>query len=303
MNNGINKQQNNIRYLRYRYVFRTLYTNEKIYRSILILFGVIVYIIGILPDTPEVLVILPIIWLIMSECLKKRLNEIHLKAVEFHEYCDREMFGFSFLIKLLDNNNSLYQEATNITNNKKDKVKFEEMCEKEHQISIKNWYSNFQGVPQEIAIIMAQDENINWEYNQRKAYRVMLNILFIFLFFGSTIVLYLFTKEFYSIIFAVPIVIDCFNLILDNNASIKRCEFIREKIGTIYNELKTKGKNYDLTMVNVESNCIQLKIYENRKESISVPDIVYKLLKSKLQKQSDDYIKSIKQDIKNYLKR
>lgn len=302
MNSTINREQNKAEYLRYRYVSRKLYTDEKKYRSILSSVAVVVYILGLIPNMSEFLLFVPVLWLIVSQIIKIKLSNTHKKAVDYHEYNDREMFGLTKLTKLIDNYNSFNQEAISITTRENEKKKYEQMIKKEHKISIRNWYSNFRGIPSDIAIIMAQDENINWEKNQREIYRIILMMLIILVFGISTTIIYLITKSFSSMIYAIPIAWDCVSLYLDNNETIKRCDFIIEKIGTVYNKIKYDGKNYNHNEIIEESECIQFKIYENRKESIPVPDIIYKVFRKKMQSKSDDYIKAMKNDIKNNLK-
>ena len=302
MRNEINKEQNKAEYLRYRYVSRKLYTDEKRYRSILSLVAVAVYILGLIPNMPEFLLFVPILWLIVSEIIKRKLSSTHKKAVDYHEYNDREMFGLTKLTNLIDNYNSLNQEAISITTRESEKKKYEQMIEKEHKISIRDWYNNFKGIPSDIAIIMAQDENVNWEKNQRKIYKVILIMLLILVFGVSTIIIYLITKSFPSMLYAIPIAWDCVSLYLDNNEVITRCDSLTQKIGAVYNKIKYEGKNYNHNEIIEESQTIQLKIYENRKDSIPVPDIIYKLFRNKMQRKSDAYIREIKNYIKNNLK-
>ena len=95
---------------------------------------------------------------------------------------------------------------------------------------------------------------------------------------------------------------DIFGLFLDNNESISKCDEIIEKIGEVYTYIKDKGSNYESRYIREKSIEIQLKIYENRKDSIPVPDRVYYIYRNKLQEKSNIYIKSLKSDIKRYIK-
>lgn len=301
MNNLVNKEQNKDEYLRYRYACRKLYSDEKKYRGFIITVGIIIYLIGFIPNL-QITVILPVVWIVVSELLKRNLLDIHKKAVDYHEYNDREMFGLTQLTKLIDNHNALYQGAITIISNEKDKKNFEEMVKKEHKVSIKNWYNDFKGIPSDIAIIMAQDENVNWEKNQRKIYESILFLILLIIVMISSPVIYFTTSKFTNIIFAIPVIWDIIVLILDNNDSIRRCNSIIGKVGEVYSYIKNNGKNYHVDYVEDKVIEIQFNIYENRKDSIPVSDIVYSTFRKRLQKQSDVYTKSIKSDIKNILK-
>lgn len=304
MNNGINKEQNKKEYLRYRYVSRKLYSDEKKYRNIIIIIGIIIYLIGLVPSLKNIklIPIIPIIWLIISEILKRAKSNIHLRAVEYHEYCDRRMFGLTKLEGLLDNKNILFQEAVDITENEREKKLFQDMIKKEHKTPINNWYSNFGGVPLDIARIMAQDENVTWERKQRELYQTVLILGAIILNFISILVICCVTNNMINVVFTVPIVWEIILLILDNCDSMKRCKFIQQKIGKCYNEVKSNGKSYNSEFM--ESNCneIQFKIYENRKDSIPVPDIIYYMFRNKLQKKSNSYMKNIRKEMISILK-
>ncbi|MEG1142611.1 MAG: S-4TM family putative pore-forming effector [Clostridia bacterium] len=304
MNRTINKEQNKKEYLRYRYVSRLLYSQEKKYRGMLILVGIIIYTLGFIPKVSELPIVLltPVIWVMISELIKKKLSNIHKKAVDYHEYNDRVMFGLAQLTALVDNKNSLYQEAINITNDDKYKVDFEQMSKKESSKTIKDWYNNFKGVPTDISIIMAQSENVNWEKNQRKIYRFILITLLMITTLSSGIIIYFITNKIENILFAIPIIWDIIVLLLDNKESISKCDMIIDKIGEVYNHIKDNGKSYDSKYINDKSIEIQFKIYENRKESIPVSDKVYYMYREKLQDKSNAYIKSLKSDIKTYLK-
>lgn len=304
MNSTINKEQNRKEYLRYRYVSRLLYSKEKKIRSILILVGIIIYTLGFIPKVSELPIVLlaPVIWMIISEFIKRKLSSIHKKAVDYHEYNDRVMFGLSQLTSLIDNNNSLYQEAISITSDEKYKDDFNEMSKNESMKSIKNWYNDFKGIPVDISIIMAQDENVNWEKNQRKIYRFILIVSLLIISLSTSVAIYLITNKIVNILFAIPIIWDIVVLFLDNNECISKCDSIIEKIGEVYTHIKDKGSNYEPKYISEKSIEIQFKVYENRKDSIPVPDRVYYIYRSKLQDKSNIYIKSLKSDIKRYIK-
>lgn len=304
MNSTINKEQNRKEYLRYRYVSRVLYSKEKKIRSILILVGIIIYTLGFIPKMSELPIVLlaPVIWMIISEFIKRKLSSIHKKAVDYHEYNDRVMFGLSQLTSLIDNNNSLYQEAISITSDEKYKDDFNEMSKNESMKSIKNWYNDFKGIPVDISIIMAQNENVNWEENQRKIYRFILIVSLLIIFLITSVSIYFITNKIVNILFAIPIIWDIVVLFLDNNECISKYDLIIEKIGEVYAHIKDKGSNYDPKYISEKSIEIQFKIYENRKDSIPVPDRVYYIYRSKLQDKSNIYIKSLKSDIKRYIK-
>lgn len=304
MNNAINKEQNKPEYLRYRYVSRKLYSSEKKYRTLIIVVGIIIYILGLIPKVSDLhlVLFLPVIWIPVGEFLKIKLSTTHNKAVNYHEYNDREMFELSQLSKLIDNHNFLYQEAIAITESKKDKEYFEDMIKKEHKISIKNWYNNFKGMPFEISVIMAQDENITWEKNQRKIYKFTLIIVLLAILIISCSTIYYITNDIVNIVYAIPIIWDVIKIIIDNKEAISRCDDIKDKIGEVYFNLKHNKQNYDIFLIKDKATEIQFKIYENRKDSIPVPDIIYYINRNKLQKDSNLYIKSIKSDIKTYIR-
>lgn len=303
MNNSINIDQNKKEYLRYRYVSRKLYSTEKKNRNYIMFISIILYLIGFLPKIREwtITAIAPIIWIPIGYVWKRKLKEIHISAVEYHEFSDRQMFDIDALKSLIENSDNLYQNAVNITEGKKDKQYFEDMIQKDHKISIKNWYSNFKGLPLEVATLLAQDENINWEKKQRQKYKKILNIILI-IYFLSTALIYVFTNSIVNIIFTIPIIFELVELVIDNIDCIKSCNDIMDKLGKSYNYIKELGKTYDVNRIKKSIMEIQFKIYENRKEAIPVPDIIYTIFREELQKESNLYIKAIKKDMNTWLK-
>lgn len=303
MSNSINIDQNKKEYLRYRYVSRKLYSTEKKNRNYIIIISIILYLIGFLPKVSEwtITAIAPIIWIPLVYMWKRKLKKIHISAVEYHEFSDRQMFDIDGLKPLIENSDNLYQNAVDITEGKKNKQYFEEMIQKEHKISIKNWYSNFKGLPLEIATLLAQDENVNWEKKQRQKYKKLLNIILI-IYFLSVVLIYLFTNSIVNIIFTIPIIFELVDLFIDNIDCIKNCEEIKDKLGKSYNYIKEIGKRYDVNRIKNSVMEIQFKIYENRKEAIPVPDKIYTIFRVELQNESNLYIRAIKKDINTWLK-
>lgn len=303
MSNSINIDQNKKEYLRYRYVSRKLYSTEKKNRNYIMFISIILYLIGFLPKITDwkIIAIYPIIWIPIRYVWKRKLKEIHISAVEYHEFSDRQMFDIDELKSLIENSDNLYQNAVNITEGKKDKQYFQDMIQKEHKISIKNWYSNFKGLSLEVATLLAQDENINWEKNQRQKYKKILNIILI-IYFLSVVLIYVFTNSIVNIIFTIPIIFELVELVIDNIDCIKNCNDITDKLGKSYNYIKESGKIYDVNRIKKSVMEIQFKIYENRKEAIPVPDRIYTIFRKELQKESNLYIKAIKKDINTWLK-
>lgn len=301
--NSINNDQNKTEYLRYRYVLRKYYSMEKSIQKFIISIVIIIYVMGLIPTIKDFKPIsfIPMIWLISSLYLERKKNILHSKAIEFHEYCDRKMFELSIYKGIINHKDILYKDAISITESNNDKKNFEEMVKEEHKTSIKNWYSNISNLPLNIARIVAQDENVRWDKNQRDIYQKILygTIGLIIIIFCC--VINFTTKNAVDILYSIPILIELLKLILDNYDSIKRGESISKEIGKAYNYINDNGKSYDLNFINSISMDIQLRIYDNRKNSIPVPDIIYKLFRKKLQKNSNSYIETIKNDLSTSL--
>ncbi|MEG1482843.1 S-4TM family putative pore-forming effector [Clostridium sp.] len=304
MSNSIYLEQNKKEYLRYRYVSRKLYSTEKKYRNNIMIIGSLLYIIGLIPliSNWTIAIIAPIIWIPISFLWKRKLKSVHASAVEYHEFYDRQMFDIEELKCLIDNENNLYQNAINITEGKKDKQAFEEMIKKENKISIKNWYSNFKGLPLEVATLLAQDENVTWEKKQREKYKKLLTVG-IAIYLVTAFLIYHFTKSWVNVIFTIPIIFEIVEIFADNSDSIKNCNNIGDKLGKAYNYIRDTGKNYNVDRIKRDVIEIQFKIYENRKDSIPVPDIMYTMFRGNLQRESNLYVKAIKRDMINWLKK
>lgn len=301
--NSINNDQNKTEYLRYRYVLRKYYSMEKSIQKFIISIVIIIYVMGLIPTIKDFKPIsfIPMIWLIISLYLERKKNILHSKAIEFHEYCDRKMFELSIYEGIINHKDILYKDAISITESNNDKKNFEEMVKEEHKTSIKNWYSNISNLPLNIARIVAQDENVRWDKNQRDIYQKILYSTIGLIIIIFCCVIKFTTQNAVDILYSIPILIELLKLILDNYDSIKRGESTSKEIGKAYNYINDNGKSYDLNFINSISMDIQLRIYDNRKNSIPVPDIIYKLFRKKLQKDSSSYIETIKNDLSTSL--
>lgn len=301
--NSINSDQNKTEYLRYRYVLRKYYSIEKSIQKFIISIVIIIYLMGLIPTIKDFkpISLIPMIWLVLSLYLERKKNILHSKAIEFHEYCDRKMFELSIYDGIINHKDILYKDAISITESTKDKKNFEEMVKEQHKTSIKNWHSNISNLPLNIARIVAQDENVKWDKNQREIYQKILcgTIGILTLIFGC--IVYFTTKNAVDILYSIPMLIELLKLTLDNYDSIMRGESTSKEIGKAYNYINNNGKSYDLNFINSISMDIQLRIYNNRKNSIPVPDIIYKLFRKKLQIDSNSYIEIIKNDLSTSL--
>jgi len=292
-------KQNEERYLRYRYVCRKLYTYEKAWQKWIIIIGFIFYALGLIPNIKDNVYIqyLAIGWTLLTFFIDRRKSDIHNRAVIYQEYCDRQMFGLRLVPGLIEHANTILPESIEFIEQRNRKIEYEKMKSEQSKIPLKNWYTSLSGLPIESARVLAQDENVSWDLNQRKYYRIVIYVGIIIVIISTSITIHLTTKNYIDFILSIPIIKELLVILFDNNDSIDRAIKIKGEIGEVYQKIRNCSLPNDLEQIIEQSLSIQFHIYENRKYSIPVPDIIYKVFRRVLQKKSTSYINNMKAEL------
>ena len=164
--------------------------------------------------------------------------------------------------------------------------------------SVKNWYSDFSGLPAVQQVYNCQRENIRWDSRLRKSFSIFQIIIY-FVVAGIAVMVAMWKNpELVQLIcvlsWFMPIIdIACTNYQVLNN-DIKRLEALHKEIEDSESVIK-KG---NLTESIDKLIAIQEKIKENRENSYSIPEWFYQSCLSRFQKQ-EDAIATAVQDIEN----
>lgn len=299
--NDINKKQNKEEFLLYFFTQRKLYSNAKIINLLLFWIGVAIYILGLSPIVKNNFDyhynLATVIWIVISQILNDRSVSIKLMAAEYQEYIDRSLFGFPINDDIISNLDKLKRCAIGlkIKHNKE----FNEKVKPNAKKTIYNWYSDVSNLPIEIARLFCQNENCHWENKLRRDYNKVLYFLIITVI--STYV-YLLVKYYsgyaiFNLIYAVPVSIEIMKLIKHNNDIIKICDELEDRMNRVYTYISEKLEDMDNQYLYNESIAIQRKIFEYRKTNIPVPNFLYNFLRKRYQKESNQFIKMLKDEI------
>ena len=299
--NDINVKQNKEEFLLYFFTQRKLYSKAKKINLLLFWIGVAIYILGLLPIVKSKFDyyynVATVAWIVISQILNDRSVLTKLMAAEYQEYIDRSMFEFPINNDIISNLDKLRRCAIDlkIKNNKE----FNEKVKPNVKETVYNWYSDVSNLPIEIARIFCQNENCHWENKLRRDYNKILYFLIIT---AVSTYVYLLVKYYsgyaiFNLIYAVPISIEIIKLINHNNAIVKICDELEDRMNRVYTYISEKLEDMDNQYLYNESIAIQRKIFEYRKTNIPVPNFIYNFLRKRYQKESNQFIKMLKDEI------
>jgi len=299
--NDINAKQNKEEILLYFFTQRKLYSKAKKINHMLFWIGVGIYILGLLPIAKSnfdyYFNVATVAWIVISQILNDRSVSTKLMAAEYQEYIDRSLFLFPVNNDIISNLDKLRRYALDL------KIKydneFNEKIKPNAKETVFNWYSNVSNLPIEIARIFCQNENSHWESKLRRDY---IKILYFLIITAVSIYVY-FLVKYYSgyailnLIYAVPISIEIIKLIKHNSAIVKICDELEDRMNRVYTYISEKLEDMDNQYLYNESVAIQRKIFEYRKNNIPVPNFIYNFLRKRYQKESNQFIKMLTDEI------
>ena len=272
MENEIQKRQNSEINIFRLAAQRQLYNEAAICDVVLILitvvsplfFSVLQIVVGEVTWIKTVSYIVSLIVLIISFFITSVGKKQKEMAASIQQEFDIDVFQMPWDNKLFGERKNLNFEIANAS---KKYLKSEN-----RKNELFNWYS-IKGdfIPKNEAIAFCQKENFNWDAGLRKRYR-LLAILFVFLVSIAMIIMALIKGQtvlelLKSFILVIPLFKYLGEIIYKICCDLKRMETIERALYT------TKKKNMKELMVT------QKEIYNNRKNSIIVPNWFYKIYK------------------------
>ena len=303
MNNSINKDQNEEKILKYLFTQRFLYKKCKNIAKGILFISIIVWLLGIIPYSSEkfdqiklVISTITTIIVFVTESISDKIKEL---AVDYQDYIDRSLFGLKKDKNIIPNLLKLDNKANDIIiSNRED---YEKSIDPDYEFTVYNWYSDVSELPLDIARIVCQNENIRWEKRQRTFYSKILIAIIILLIALTSIKIFLFKESCLNILTVVPIVAELSKIIRQNNIVSKTIDDVEEIISALYINIEEKGKKYNKRKIKEESLNIQSHIRKYRLNSVSIPEFIYKKLKFKEQKSSNDFIELKVREVLNNL--
>ena len=281
MNNSINKDQNEEKILKYLFTQRFLYKKCKNIAKGILFISIIVWLLGIIPYSSEkfdnIKLVISTIATIIVFVTESIGDKIKALAVDYQDYIDRSLFGLKKDKNIIPNLLKLDNKANDIIiSNKED---YEKSIDPDYKFTVYNWYSDVSELPLDIARIVCQNENIRWEKRQRKLYSKLLIVIIILLITLTSIKIFLFKESYLNILTLVPIVVELFKIIRQNNIVSKTIDEAEDIISALYINIEEKGKKYNKRKIKEESLNIQLHIRNYRLNNVSIPEFIYNKLK------------------------
>lgn len=299
--NNINKYQNEEKILKYLFSQRHLYKTCKRISKYMLIISVIIWVVGIIPYDLEwfnnfklLLSFVGTAGIIITEIIGDKVREL---AVDFQEYIDRTLFEMKKDKNIIYNLCKLDNKASDIVI--ENRSEYEKSIKPDYKFSIYNWYSDVSELPLDIARVVCQNENIRWENRQRKLYSNILIVIIIVMLLITLIKINIFNESYFNVLTLVPIVGELIKIIIKNNTVIKAIGEVEDIISSLYINIEEKGIRYNKKNIRDKSLEIQIKIRKYRLNNISIPDFIYKKMKVKEQKKSNDFIKMKVDEILN----
>ena len=161
---------------------------------------------------------------------------------------------------------------------------------------VTNWYSiNIIGLPTNIASILCQRTNIYYDFSVRKRYNFLMTIFAFFTFTTLLIISLINSLDLKSFLVevvlpSIPIFVFAYKEINTNIESIDNLKHLKNLIETSLSNLNINDEIEDSIL-----RKIQDRIYTNRLLSPLIPDLIYKIVRPKLE---DEMNYSIEERIK-----
>lgn len=276
---------------------REIYSDAKVFFILQTLVSVILLVLLsftqlIIPSYDFTLIIatISLFVVIIDYLMDIHIGNLKEKAAKIQEYFD------TYVLQLKWNNilcleKPEYDKIYNYTQKHKKKSDF---------LELSNWYeSDINKVSEEIAILICQKTNCNYDKSIRKRYNsvilwtgiITLSLILIFTIFSGIS----FAKILLTVLFpAIPIIQWTLKNINSNNQSISALEQLNSLINANW-ELAKKGNE----LSKIELRQIQDGIYLNRKSSPLIPDYVYNKMRNKLEAQTHYTVNQLVEEILN----
>lgn len=217
-------------------------------------------------------------------------NKLKNRAAEIQQYIDVKLYSTVTNENLKKWGKLLGKTEISKEISKIDKKKIEKE-------KVKNWYSDYSKKEAILQIFYSQKENISWNLEQIKNYKILCNIalygVYIILILIAIFINNLLDENFLKLILWIPSFLNYLHSIVNNlNDDIQKIEIIN-KMSRIIEEELIEIKNYD-KLIDLEID-LQNKIFELRKKIYKIPNWFYKINHIKNQEREDNVAKNINQ--------
>ena len=243
-----------------------IFIDNTILNSILSVFSIIVFIIG--------------------EFVRNKINKAKFYGAGMQQYFDEYVFS-------LKNSCRKYISPKKLTLSKRIELvnKYKDKNTAKDSDNFANWYSNYSALPYEQAVYQCQKESIRWDLSIRKKYNNFLKIIFYCVLVLLIINAILQRVVISSLITVISTIVPLFSYFLNSLKKLKADIIARadlyEHIEYIEKNIKSKKDLWD------EVEELQVEIFNYRKKAYLIPDWFHDLYEKKLQKEEDDYSKTI----------
>ena len=287
MSNSIFIKQNDLEILRLLKAQRDAYSKSKKYHYYPLVFSVIVTIVFTitlemctassinvyLKAYSKLFAIITLFAMTYCETKSKELKE---KGAKIQQSIDLRLFEFPKFL------NSLTQSEINKSIAEYLETDLEEF---------KDWYCDYSNLPFQKQVFFSQNENIQWDLELRKKYRLLLSIIIIVIIILLPIYFTIAKSAIFEILlitawllpFGQFLILQRINL-KDNITSLKNAQ--RE-----FSKIEKNFDDYEKNELNCKLCTLQGYIFENRKNSALIPNWCYNFLKKQMQKNTKNIAK------------
>ncbi|NWO19279.1 S-4TM family putative pore-forming effector [Leptotrichia sp. oral taxon 223] len=223
---------------------------------------------------------------LINSFINNMSNKLKNRAAEIQQYIDVKLYSTVTNENLKKWGKLLGKTEISKEISKIDKKKIEKE-------KVKNWYSDYSKKEAILQIFYSQKENISWNLEQIKNYKMLCNIalygVYIILILIAIFINNLLDENFLKLILWIPSFLNYLHSIVNNlNDDIQKIEIIN-KMSRIIEEELIEIKNYDKLID------LQNKIFELRKKIYKIPNWFYKINHIKNQEREDNVAKNINQ--------
>jgi hypothetical protein len=225
---------------------------------------------------------------LVSLIIDRVQKHITKTAASIQEQFDRELFKLDW-------------DQYNGTN-KVDPEKIISYSKRYTKEDVYNWYSEniTSSIPHNMAVVLCQKANLQWDKELRKEYRNLILTLSLFyacLMIASIALYFSKTYEFLGQLFLMLVgsaafIKYCYTVIIDKTDIIKEKEELASKL----NILLEKYKKSQSQPSKENLSRIQTTIFNSRRKSVKIPDWFYNLRKKKQEKEMNETTKILLDD-------
>lgn len=159
--------------------------------------------------------------------------------------------------------------------------------------AMENWYSDYSDLIGEEEVFRCQCENVRWDYNLHRTFRLFLIILLVVVVIAMLTAFIIVDPGFVKLVCVLswfaPVAEYAYSVYKEVGESITRLQ----KTDKLRIEIEEKLKSDSTKTIKQELIALQYKICERRREGFLIPDWFYECHRKKQQKQEDQIAKII----------